>query len=147
MASTSRIDRVFVVDENLNPRIARQLRKLGLKGAADSEIIEKIFGGFYVEPVLVTGDDSTPADHAATLARVNATVATVMPWSNDDGHVAEWSGKVHRNEDEWDQEIVHRWGHLMQLQVVGIVRRYSPTGTASGARGAGETCRHRAFCP
>jgi hypothetical protein len=128
-------DRVLVIDENLNPRIARELRNrgrharpiedLGLKGAPDPTIIEKVFA-FYENVVLVTGDDSLPGEHASALARVKATVATVAPWNRKDAEVGRWDGRDHRNEDEWDQEIVHRWAHLIELQPPGTVKRYRP---------------------
>jgi hypothetical protein len=138
VASVDRVlvaDRVLVIDENLNPRIARELRNrgrharpiedIGLKGAGDAEIIERVFN-LFDGAVLVTGDDSMPSDHAAVLQRMNGTVATVAPWSLAEGHVSHWDGRRHRNEDEWDQEIVHRWAHLMQLQRPGTIRRYRP---------------------
>jgi predicted nuclease of predicted toxin-antitoxin system len=130
-------DRVLVIDENLNPRIARELRNrgrngraiedIGLKGAGDTEILERVFA-LYDDPVLVTGDDSLPADHAAALKSANATVAIVASWEEPEATVAHWDGKVHRNEDEWDQEIVHRWAHIITLQGRGTVRRYRPNG-------------------
>jgi hypothetical protein len=128
-------DRVLVFDADLNPRLARECRNRGrraasveelrLKGALDPEVIEAVFGRFFDDPVLVTGDDGMPAEHAAALKAVNATVAVIEPWDKETATIGNWEGQEHRNEDEWEAEIVHRWGHLIQTQRRGTIRRYS----------------------
>ena len=127
-------DRVLVFDADLNPRLARECRNRGrrassveelrLKGALDPEVIARAFA-FFPDAVLVTGDDGMPAEHAAALAAVNATVAVIRPWSRKAAHIGSWEGQEHRNEDEWEAEIVHRWAHLIQAQRTGTIRRYS----------------------
>jgi hypothetical protein len=127
-------DRVLVIDENLNPRLANQLRNRGrravavedlrLKSALDPELIEKVFQ-LYKDPVLVTADDGMPAEHGALLAKVHATVAVVKPWDRDEADIGRWEGQDHRSEEEWSHEILHRWAHTMQTQQTGTNRRYS----------------------
>src|SRR5437764_515602 len=99
-------DRVLVFDADLNPRLARECRNRGrrassveelrLKGALDPEVISRVFS-FFTDPVLVTGDDGMPAEHAAELAAMNATVAVIQPWDRDVAHVGSWEGQAHRN--------------------------------------------------
>lgn len=127
-------DRVLVFDADLNPRLAREYRNRGrrassveelrLKGALDPEVIERVFG-YFPDPVLVTGDDGMPAEHTAELAAVKATVAVIHPWDREAAQIGSWEGQEHRNEDEWEAEIVHRWAHLIQAQRTGTIRRYS----------------------
>ena len=127
-------DRVLIIDENLNPRLARELRNRGrravavedlrLKSALDPELIEKVFQ-LYDDPVLITADNAMPAEHEALLANVLATVAVVKPWDRDEAHTGRWEGQDHRSEEEWAQEIVHRWAHKIHDQRTGTIRRYS----------------------
>ena len=132
-------ERVLVIDENLNPRLARELRnrgrnaraieEMGLKGADDPDLIRRTFA-FYNDPVLVTSDDFMPAEHSAVLNDVQATVATIRPWTgtDDDDY---WDGKFHRDPSEWEGEIVHRWAHIIQRQRTGTIRRYGLTSNAA----------------
>ena len=132
-------DRVLVIDEDLNPNLARELRNRGrlastvedlrLKSALDPEVIERVFT-YFDDPVLITGDDGMPAEHASVLAAFNATVATVTPWRKDDAFVGRWEGADHRSEEEWEREIVHRWAHTIQAQKRGTIRRYGLTSSA-----------------
>jgi hypothetical protein len=132
--------RILVIDENLNPQLARDLRRrgrrsravedLGLKSTLDPELIQKVFQ-LYDDPVLVTADDSMPAEHANVISSVNATIATIKRWDRAEAYVGDWEGQLHRSEEEWSQEIVHRWAHAMQRQQTGSVRRY---GVASHAQ-------------
>jgi hypothetical protein len=127
------LSRVLVIDENLNPRLARGLRNrgrnsravedIGLKGTPDAELIMRVFG-LYDDPVLVTGDDFMPAEHAGALESVNATVATVRPWVESEALTDTWDGQRRRNQSEWEEEVVHRWAHAIQTQRRGTVRRY-----------------------
>lgn len=65
--------------------------------------------------VLVTANESMPAEHAAVLAETHLTVAVL------DGAVAD---EIHP--DHWKRDIVHRWAHSMERQQDGTIRRYSP---------------------
>jgi hypothetical protein len=131
--------RVLVIDENLNPRLARELRHrgrrsrtvedLGLKSALDADLIRRVFA-LFDDPVLVTADDSMPAEHEEVLRSVDATIATLRPWTPTAADVGRWEGQDHRSEEEWLQEIVHRWAHAMQTQDRGTFRRYGPRSSA-----------------
>lgn len=126
--------RVMVIDEDLNERLARELRnrgrraravtEIGLRGEHDTTVLRKVFE-LFDDVILITGDDSMPADHAGTLSSIGATVATVTPWDEDTAYVGTWEGRTRRNEEEWEQEIVHRWAHAMEDQTSGSVRRYA----------------------
>jgi hypothetical protein len=64
--------------------------------------------------ILLTADDALPEDHAAALAAVGGTVATINPERETGWGI-----------DEWRREIVHRWAHVVHDQEPGTVRRYS----------------------
>jgi hypothetical protein len=66
------------------------------------------------EWVLVTGDDSMPAEHGPVIRETLATVATILP---------EWPGGV--TEYEWLTDVIHRQAHVMQTQAPQSVRRYT----------------------
>src|SRR5579872_6555297 len=99
-------DRVIVIDEDLNERLARELRnrgrraraitEIGLKGEHDTAVIRKVFA-LFDDVVLVTGDDSMPSDHEPTLRASAATIATVTPWTDAAGYESDWDGHRHRN--------------------------------------------------
>lgn len=125
-------ERVLVIDEDLPPNLANALLKRGrratslqdlrLKSSLDPDVIRKVFAiGFFDDPVLITGDDDMPAEHASVLDEVTATVAVVKPWSRDEAFVSRWEGQDHRGEDEWEHEIVQRWAHSIQTQPTGTV--------------------------
>jgi hypothetical protein len=136
-------DRVLVIDENLSPRLARELRNrgrraravedLGLKSALDPDLIRKVFV-LFDDPILVTADDAMPAEHESALAMANATVATVKPWRRVEATIGDWEGQTHRGEEEWAQEIVHRWAHVIQQQKTGSIRRYGLNANAPWKR-------------
>jgi hypothetical protein len=72
--------------------------------------------------VLVTADDAMPAEHAGTIARVSATIATI------DG---EWEACCKANgltltQDQFAKESIQRWAHLIAAQKAGEIRRYTP---------------------
>jgi hypothetical protein len=68
--------------------------------------------------VLVTGDDSMPAEHGEAIIETEATVAVIHP---------------HRPPDmiqhEWRIDITQRWAHAMQDQDPQTVRRYNAHGS------------------
>jgi len=126
-------DRVLVIDDSLHPRLARELRNRGrrsrhiedlaLRSSLDPQVLRSVFSHFD-DPVLITGDDDMPAEHAGVIASVGATIATIRHWTQKESRIGTWEGQQHRTEEEWDQEIVHRWAHVMQLQRTGSIRRY-----------------------
>jgi predicted nuclease of predicted toxin-antitoxin system len=119
-------DRVLVIDEDLNRRLSTELRRrgrvahgiheLGLRGKLDPFVLADIFSRF-ADPVLVTGDDHMPDDHAAVLQEWNATVATIQPCDAHDPR-----------EDAYEREIVHKWAHVIAEQQTGTIRRYHLSG-------------------
>jgi hypothetical protein len=96
---------------------------MGLKGKLDPEVIPRVFA-FFDDLVFVTGDDSMPGEHAAILASVSATVATVVTYVEAIAIEARWEGQDHRTQDDWEREVVHRWAHAIQEQKGGTIRRY-----------------------
>lgn len=128
-------DRLLVIDADLHPRIAGELRKRGRaarslqdlswKNLEDPEMLEEVFHT-YPDAVLVTGDDSLPQDHADKVRDVGATLATIEP---HDFHI----GAVHSvdetsEEEAYEREIIHRWVQVMQDQPRRSIRRYFLTG-------------------
>jgi hypothetical protein len=120
-------DRVLVIDEDLNPRLVTELKYRGRTavgvrelqlGSSDDEIVIAQVFTIYDDPVLVTGDDDMPAEHADTLELYTATVATIGPPPRE----------LASQEDAWERDIVHRWAAAMQDQEMGSIRRYYPSG-------------------
>jgi len=121
------VPRLLAVDENLNKRIAAELKRRGrnarsiaelkLRGKKDPELLEALLA---LDPdcVLITGDDAMPATHAEDLARLRPTIAIVLPWDPNSS----------LEEPEWEHEIVQKWAHLVEAQPSGTVYRYSPSG-------------------
>lgn len=118
-------NRVLIIDEDLPRRLATELDKrgrsastvasLGFAGATDPALLTDLTQlGPVLEWVLVTGDDAMPWEHSDVIASTGATIATIDPRRPD---------RV--TQDAWRRDIVHRWGHAMQLQEAGAVRRYS----------------------
>jgi Domain of unknown function (DUF5615) len=121
----AQLRRVLVLDENLNSRLAAEIRargrdahsvySLGLQGLADPELLERLSGQYRPESwVLVTGDDRMPLDHGEELTRLEVTVATIDPLV-----------RPPYNPDQWRRDVAQRWAHVMQEQPVGSLRRYS----------------------
>lgn len=114
-------DRVLVIDESLNKRLANELRgrgrsahsvgDLGLRSALDPELIRELVRRL-ADPVLVTADDHMPADHADVIAQSGLTIATIEPLPGD------------RVDDSYEREVVHRYAHRMHEQESGTVMRY-----------------------
>jgi hypothetical protein len=127
------LERVLVIDESLSKQLANELRRrgrnsraieeMGLKGSLDPDVIQRVFA-FFPDPVLVTGDDSMPSEHKASLDAAAATVATVVTYVEETAFEVRWDGIDHRTQDDWEREIVHRWAHAIQEQRGGTVRRY-----------------------
>lgn len=118
--------RLLLIDENLTPRIAAELRKrrkhsiaivkTDLKGATDPDLLRAI-AREHPNAVLVTADDNMPSTHSDVLKQTAVTLAIVAGLP-DIGYSVE----------EWEREIVHRWAHKMEEQPSGSIRRYSLAG-------------------
>ena len=117
--------RIIVIDEDLPQRLRTELwnrgrttervRFYGLSGSLDPALLPALAAQLD-DCVLVTGDDKMPLAHAAIVASVGATIATVEP-RRPEGVTL----------DAWRREVVHRWAHKIHEQRDGEVRRYSYT--------------------
>ncbi|MEA2385539.1 MAG: hypothetical protein QOH72_5510 [Solirubrobacteraceae bacterium] len=118
--------RLLVIDENLphrlsteltnRGRLAQRLSELGLRGANDAELLNRLAGD-HDDWILITADDRMPLDHGDTIDALAATIATVDPRRRGGYNV-----------DQWRREIVHRWAHAIHEQEPGTVLRYSLSG-------------------
>lgn len=115
-------DRLLVIDESLDKRLAHQLEqrgrramsaeRLGLLNMLDPAVLRAL-DGLNDTWVLVTGDDDMPGEHAGLIASLGCTIATI-----DGRRLAEWG------REQWKKEIVHRWAHVIQAQDDGTIVRY-----------------------
>lgn len=118
---------VIVIDEDINKRVAVELKsrgrrafavsELGLKGSSDPALLPALrdHDDLANHPwVLVSGDDAMPHDHSELLAQLGVTLATIDPRQPDE-----------LLQDSWRRDVVHRWAHAMQEQEAGSIRRYS----------------------
>jgi predicted nuclease of predicted toxin-antitoxin system len=115
---------LLIIDENLNHRLATELRRrgraaksaaeLGYKGLKDPELLVKIARDYPgSDAVLVTADDNMPAEHAEILRETRVTLATIDP-----------ARPVDLPQEQWEWEVVQRWAHRMAEQESGGWRRY-----------------------
>jgi hypothetical protein len=120
----------LVIDASLSHRLSVELRRRGRPATAlsalhlhkleDPPMLEALAERYGDEPfVLVTGDDDMPAEHAALIARLALTIATVDP---------RWPSDPPEAQEDWKRETVHRWAHAMARQASGSIERYSPAG-------------------
>jgi hypothetical protein len=118
-------DRLLYLDADLPKRLAGELAGRGRQSRAgatdglttllDPPFLRRLAEKFTeTEWVLVTNDDSMPADHGDVIGELGLTVATI------DGRVPDTV-----DPDHWKREIVHRWAQSMTLQTPCTVRRYS----------------------
>lgn len=125
--------RLLIIDESLSDSIVTPLKKrgrraeshrnLGLTGRLDPDVL-RIVARTITEPyVLVVGDDKMPGEHRELVAKFGTTIATV------DGR---WESFCERHDldygtqDQFQQDSIHRWSHIIDSQVDGEVRRYNP---------------------
>jgi hypothetical protein len=118
--------RILIIDASADKRIATELRERGrpaqslsalsLQHSLDEDLLPALAERFADKPwVLVTADDSMPAEHPDVITRLGATVATIdpaMPLS-------------YETQAHWNRDVVHRWAHAMSEQRQGSIRRYS----------------------
>lgn len=118
--------RVLVIDEDLNKRLAPELRHRlrpahfileFLPTGSDDDVVLAFVAERFTDAVLVTGDNDMPWEHAGAIEETNATVAIVAPCAPQDP-----------NEDAYEREIVHRWAHRMHEQETGTILRYHLSG-------------------
>jgi len=107
-------ERLLVIDESLDARLASQLTQrgrnarsvdwLGLGSTLDPPLLRKLHKT-HPGCVLLTGDDAMPGEHAELLRQLGQTVATV-DGQRDPG----WT------QSAWKCETVHRWVHVIENQ-------------------------------
>jgi hypothetical protein len=119
---------LLVIDADLNPRIAHDLRERGrhayslaqlkLKDAKDPVMLPTLYAR-YPACVLVTGDDNMPREHPEAIALAGATIATITGLR---------PGPYTAHEEPWQREVIHRWAHKMQAQDPKTIVRYGAAG-------------------
>jgi hypothetical protein len=122
---------LLVLDADLSNRLASELRKrsrdavsakeLGLAAdVLDPQLLRALRESYHSERrwILVTGDDTLPAEHGHVVTETEATVATIHPVYPEA-----------MTEHAWRCDVVHRWAHAMQAQPPGSVRRYAGNGS------------------
>jgi hypothetical protein len=117
-------ERLLFLDEDLDKRIARELRlrgrqsetiyKTDLQGFGDCELLVELNRRYGAGAVLVTGNDWMPIENGDGFRVEQVALATIDTEHPDGYHL-----------DEWRREIIHRWAHHMQTQEPGTVVRYS----------------------
>jgi len=118
--------RLLIIDATTNKRIATELKArgrdavstpaMGLRGALDAELLERL-AGLDLAWVLVGADDHMPEEHADEVACYDATLAIIDPLTPD-GY----------ERDQFERDVVHKWAHRMQEQEQGTVYRYTVRG-------------------
>jgi len=122
--------RLVVIDADLPRRLAHRLNErkrdavsaydLGLDDLQDPDLLRELakrYNGLRTW-VLVTGDDSMPAEHGSVIIETQATIATLHP-----------KYPPQMTEHHWRVDLVQRWVHAMQLQAPETVRRYALNGS------------------
>jgi hypothetical protein len=117
------LSRLIVIDEDLNKRRATELRNRGRnavhvvasfgRGLKDPELFQRLVERTE-DCVLVTADDSMPADHGPLMKQMGITVA-IVGLGRPSGYLP----------DAWEAELIHRWAHRIEVQAKGTVLRYS----------------------
>lgn len=118
---------MLLLDEALSKRLCTELRcrgksvttvsAEGLKGLKDPELLQALATQYGDQVVLVTADDKLPLEHEDGLRATGLTIATI-------------DGRHDGPQDAWQRDVVHRWAHVMEVQPVGSIRRYSPKRSA-----------------
>ena len=123
-------DRLIVVDACLPKRLASRLKErkreavsaasLNLDRHLDPDLLRELAQRYNDKQawVLVTGDDSMPAEHGAVIIETRATIATIHP---------EYPAEM--TEHHWRIDVVQRFAHAIQSQEPEAVRRYALNGS------------------
>jgi hypothetical protein len=117
--------RRIVLDEDINWKLAKELRYRGLRAASsnkDLHLLGKKDGALIKalaeqhEPcVLVAWDNKMHLSHAHALDHFDLTLAVVDKYA-DRGVLTD---------EEYYREVIHRWAHRMVFQKPGSVVKYS----------------------
>jgi hypothetical protein len=117
---------VLVIDEDLNWKVAAELRARGF--ASTTSVYERGLAGrgmkdpvwLYLlsrEPtarVLVTFDNKMPTVHRASILRRGSTLAIIDSKADREGLTTE----------EYKRDVMHRWAHRMAAQQPGTRYKY-----------------------
>ena len=117
--------RRLVLDEDINWKLAKELRRRGLRNASSNkelELVEKKDGALIKalaaehEPcVLVAWDNKMHLSHAQALNHFGLTLAVIDKYAK----------RGDLSEEEYYREVIHRWAHRIVLQKPGSIVRYS----------------------
>jgi len=117
--------RRLVLDEDINWKLAKELRCRGLRKSSSNKELEllgkkdgaliKALAEEHEPCVLVAWDNKMHLSHAQTLDHFGLTLAVV------DKHAKR--GEL--TEEEYYREVIHRWAHRMVFQGEGTVMKYS----------------------
>jgi len=117
--------RHLVLDEDINWKLAKELRCRGLRKASSNKELEllgkkdgeliKALAEQHEPCVLVAWDNKMHLSHAQALDHFGLTLAVV------DKH----ADRGVLTEEEYYREVIHRWAHRMAFQGEGTVMRYS----------------------
>jgi hypothetical protein len=119
--------RCLVLDEDINWKLARELRRRGLRGATSNrclDLLEKKDGALikalaeHHEPcVLVAWDNKMHKSHAGELRHFGITLAVIDKYAK----------RGDLTDEEYYREVIHRWAHRMVFQAPGTVVKYNRT--------------------
>lgn len=101
-------ERLLFLDEDLDKRLARELRlrgrmaetiyKTDLQGASDNELVTALDSRYGQGVVLITGNDNMPIENGESFKVGRVALATIDTEYPDGYHL-----------EEWRREIIHRW--------------------------------------
>lgn len=122
--------RRLVLDEDINWKLAKELRyrglreassnyELGLLGKKDGALI-KALAEEHETCVLVAWDNKMHLSHAQALDHFALTLAVVDQEAK----------RGDLTEEEYYREVIHRWAHRISFQKPGTVVKYSPARAA-----------------
>jgi hypothetical protein len=117
--------RRIVLDEDINWKLAKELRRRGLRNAVSNRELEllgmkdgqliKALAGKYEPCVLVAWDNKMHLAHAEVLRHFGLTLAVIDQYAE----------RGDLTEEEYYREVIHRWAHRIVFQQPGVVVKYS----------------------
>lgn len=117
--------RQLVLDEDINWKLAKELRRRGLRNAASNRELEllgkkdgqliKALAERHEPCVLIAWDNKMHLAHAEVLRHFDLTLAVVDQYAE----------RGDLTEEEYYREVIHRWAHRMTFQRPGAVVKYS----------------------
>jgi hypothetical protein len=117
--------RRLVLDEDINWKLAKELRSRGLRNASSNKELQllgkkdgqliKALAEQHEPCVLVAWDNKMHLSHAEALRHFGLTLAVI------DEHAE----RGDLTPEEYYREVIHRWAHRMVFQNAGAVVKYS----------------------